>query len=340
MKILFTVDPEIPLPPTNYGGIERIVYSLIEEYTRLGHDVYILANKNSNVSCTLISWYGASSNNKITLIANIILFTKTFYSNKFDIVHSFGRLAYLTPILKSSTIKIMSYQREPTLSQITKAVKIAKNGTLFFTGCSSYISNQISTVATSFPIFNFAPANIYQASKFIESDAPLIFLGRIEEIKGTHIAIEVAQKTGKRLIIAGNIPIDKESYFENMVKPHLNERIEYVGPVNDIQKNRLLSKSLAFLMPILWNEPFGIVMAEALACGTPVIGFNRGAVPEIVEHGINGFVCSNTNDMIQMVNELNSISRTAVRETFDRKFSDTVIIKEYLNLYNSLLSNN
>jgi glycosyltransferase involved in cell wall biosynthesis len=180
------------------------------------------------------------------------------------------------------------------------------------------------------------PIDLFKFNETVQHDAPLVFLGRIEEIKGTHIAIELALKTNNKLIIAGNIPSEYQTYFDEKVKPFLNEQIQYIGPVNDVQKKTLLQNAKAFLMPILWNEPFGIVMAEALACGTPVIGFNRGSVPEVVENAKTGFVCNDINEMIDGINKVHTLSRFDAREAAVNRFSDKVISTNYLELYKSL----
>jgi glycosyltransferase involved in cell wall biosynthesis len=336
MKILLTVDPEIPVPPVMYGGIERIVEMLIDVYVKEGHDVTLCANPASKVPCKLVGWKGLRSQHLPDIIKNSLTLTRLVYKEHFDVVHSFSRLAYMTAIFPKSIPKVMSYQREPSLKQIKKAAKIAKDKTLVFTGCSNYISDQIATVAKAYTIYNCAPIERYTFTEKVDEDAPLIFLGRIEDFKGTHLAVEAAQRTNKRLIIAGNIPEGKEDYFEQQIKPHLTDRIVYIGPVNDQKKNEWLGKSVAFLMPILWNEPFGIVMAEAMACGTPVIGFERGSVPEVVENGVNGFVCKDVNDMIDKINQIDKINRADVRKVAEEKFSSNVIAKKYLDLYKSL----
>ncbi len=163
--------------------------------------------------------------------------------------------------------KLMSYQREPTISQIAKAVKLSAKGTLAFTGCSNYITDKITAYAPAHTVYNGIDTNKYILTTNVDPDAPLVFLGRIEPIKGTHTAIDIARKTGKKLVIAGNIPDNEQGYFDTEIKPFLGERITYIGPVNDSQKNELLRNALALLMPIHWNEPFGIVMIEAMACG-------------------------------------------------------------------------
>ncbi len=341
MKILITVDPEIPVPPLQYGGIERIVDMIINGFVERGHQVTLIANLKSKPNCELVVWKGSSSRGILNNFKNSIVLTKSFLKG-FDIIHSFSRLAYLTPLLPFSIPKVMSYQREPSLKQIKKAMKLSRNKSLIFTGCSNYISNQIKKVAPAFTVYNGVDISKYNFNYKINENAPLVFLGRIEYIKGTHIAIEIAMQTDRRLIIAGNIPNETKhkEYFNNKIKPFLNKQIEYIGPINDDEKNDLLNNAFALLMPILWDEPFGIVMAEALACGTPIIGFNRGAMPEIVQNGFNGFICNDINEAVEAVKKVNSISRANCRKIAEDKFSQSVIVKNYLELYNNHINKN
>lgn len=336
MKIAIIADPELPVPPFLYGGIERIIAMLIEGYVKLGHEVSLFAHKDSKTSAKLFPYRGISSSNKKDVLLNSIIINRELFVGKYDLVHSFGRLAYLLPQLPTKLPKLMSYQREPSINQVRKAFSLARKNSLTFSGCSAYISNQISPYAHAVPIFNGVDLKTYSFVPLVSEDAPLVFLGRIEPIKGTHIAIEVAKKTGKKLIIAGNIPKEYEHYFNTEIQPQLNEQIRYIGPVNDVQKNNLLGNAGAFLMPIKWNEPFGIVMAEAMACGTPVIAFNRGSVPEVVNHGLNGFRCNTVAEMVELVGKVNLLSREAVRKDFEERFSAEVIINQYLNLYKQL----
>lgn len=342
MKIAITTDPEIPVPPLLYGGIERIIDMLIAQYVQKGHEIFLFGNEESVTSAKLIPYPSKRSMGIKNILKNTLAVSKLLTDKEMknvDVVHSFGRLAYLTPILPTSIPILMSYQREPTISQIKKAVRLAKKNTLHFSGCSEYIASQIRPYAPSHAIFNGVPIEIYDFKEKVEDDAPLVFLGRIEHIKGTHIAIEVAQKTGRKLIIAGNIPKDDEdtNYFNSQIKPHLDDtQIVYVGAVNDAQKNDILGKAAAFLMPILWNEPFGIVMAEAMACGTPVIGFERGSVPEVVKHGINGYICHTLQQMIEYVQKIDSISRFEVRKDTEDRFSASVIADNYLDIYKKI----
>jgi len=340
LKILLTADPEIPIPPAGYGGIERIVDMLIHQYLKKGHEVTLCAHPESTVDCKLVGWKGARSQDKMDVLKNTVQLSRLGFSNKFDVIHSFSRLAYMTALLPLPVPKIMSYQREPTLSQVKKAQLLARKDSLVFTGCSNYISDQIATVAKASTVYNGAPMHLYDVTASVDENAPLVFLGRIEPIKGTAIAIEVAKKANKKLIIAGNIPPEHQDYFDEKIKPFLNEQIVYIGTVNDQQKNELLGKALAFLMPIQWNEPFGIVMAEAMACGTPVLGFGRGSVPEVITHGVTGFISKNENEMIEQVALCHNLDRKKIRKVAEERFSDEKISQDYLKLYQNMIDSN
>lgn len=339
MRIAIAVDPEIPVPPLFYGGIERIVHLLIIEYLKSGHEVTLFAHPDSVVPCKLIPYPVLASSGAIPTIKNATHLGYHILKENFDIVHSFARLAYLSLLLPCRLPKIMSYQREPTLSQIRKAVKLSSKNSLFFTGCSDYISDQIKVYAKTNTVYNGVLMDKYTAVNKVNEDAPLIFLGRIEPIKGTHIAVDIALKTGKALIIAGNIPKEGNEYFEEKIGPFLSAKIQYIGPVDDDQKNTLLGASIAMLMPIQWNEPFGIVMAEALACGTPIIGIGRGSVPEVIKHGVNGFICDDVNEMINAVTRLGEINRNEVRKDAESRFSSVAIAQKYLDIYSEMINN-
>ncbi|MDX2067868.1 MAG: glycosyltransferase [Haliscomenobacter sp.] len=342
MKILLTADPEIPVPPRFYGGIERIVEFLVQGLVEKGHNVTLMAHYDSSVGCTkLLPYSGKTSRSSLDTLNNIYALFKEITTTRYDLIHSFGRLAYLIPALPSNIPKLMSYQREPTLSGITRAMAISKRNTLFFTGCSDYITSQIKPLAPAFTIFNGVPIHKYDFQPEINNDAPLVFLGRIEHIKGTHLAIDIAKKTGRKLIIAGNIPSDSvaQTYFTEKIAPQIDDQqIQYIGPVDDQQKNMLLGQASAFLMPILWDEPFGIVMAEAMACGTPVLALRRGSVPEIIIDGVNGFTGTTIEDLITAVGKINQIERLICRQVAEKKFSDQAIVSAYEQLYFKLIN--
>jgi glycosyltransferase involved in cell wall biosynthesis len=340
LRIAVTVDPEIPVPPRLYGGIERIVDMLVCELLRRGHEVTLFANLESQVSCRLLPYPGSRSQNIIDTMANMWHVSNAIQRGRFDVVHSFARLAYLTPLLPLRIPKIMSYQRSVGPTSV-RLGNLLSRGTLSFTACGEHLVRQWRGAGNFHVIYNGVPLGTYQCTARVEPDAPLIYLGRVEEIKGVHLAIEVAQKSGRRLIVAGNVP-DAEHhrrYFAERIEPHLDGKtVEYVGAVDDSAKNQLLGRSAAMLMPLLWEEPFGIVMAEALACGTPVIGLRRGSLPEIVQHGVNGFVCDSVDEMASVVGRIAEIDRRECRRIAEEKFSDRVIVDSYERLYRELVA--
>ncbi len=186
-------------------------------------------------------------------------------------------------------------------------------------------------------VYNGVPMEAFRFNASVAADAPLVFLGRIEHIKGTHLAIEIARRAGMPLVIAGNVPSEHQDYFDKNVKPWIDgSSVKYVGPVDDRQKNELLSQARALLMPILWEEPFGIVMGEALACGTPVVGLSRGSVPEVVEDGVTGFVRDSVDGLVEAVGKIKEISRANCRSSAKQKFSDDVVVQNYLKIYHAL----
>jgi glycosyltransferase involved in cell wall biosynthesis len=338
LKIALIVNPLIPVPPEQYGGIERIVFMLIQYLINKGHQVTLYANEYSQPGCKLIGYHESENYNFVDFL-KINKLTVCLLFKGFDVVHTFGRMSNIALLMPAKIPKVVSYQLSPTVSQVKKAIIIARKNSLHFTACSNYIANQIKAYTTVTTIYNGVDTNQYQYNDLPATDAPLVFLGRIQKEKGTDIAIKVAKKTGKKLIIAGNIPNEAihRQYFNEQIKPFIDdEQVTYVGPVNNYQKNTLLKNALAFLMPVTWDEPFGIVMAEALACGTPIIGFGRGAVPEVVVDGLNGFVCQTLHEMIDAVNKVNTISREKCRLIAEEKFSADVIGQQYEKLYRQL----
>jgi glycosyltransferase involved in cell wall biosynthesis len=257
---------------------------------------------------------------------------------RYDLVHSFGRLAYLLPVLPGSVPKLMSYQREISPRSVVWGERLSR-GTLHFSGCSKFLIRPWADQPNWHVVYNAAPASAYTLQATVADGAPLVFLGRVEEIKGPHIAISVARAAGVPLVIAGNVPEGEreQAFFHRYIEPEIDDTsVCYVGPVDDAQKNELLGRARALLMPILWHEPFGIVMAEALACGTPVIGFARGAVPEVIQDGVTGFVCASQEDMVAAVRGLPGIDRTACRRDMEARFSEDVMVEAYVRVYREM----
>jgi glycosyltransferase involved in cell wall biosynthesis len=337
MRIAVTADPELPVPPRLYGGIERIIDLLVTGLIDRGHDVTLFAHPDSLTPARLVPYQGRSSASRVDTLLNSAAITQGILQNRYDIVHSFSRLAYLLPILPLSIPKLMTYQREITRRSISIAHRLSR-GTLQFAAVSRKMMKPVEDVGAWHLVYNGVSLQTYAFAPAVAADAPLVFLGRVEPIKGTHLAIEVAHNVGAPLVIAGNIPAGHEEYFDLRIRPHVDgQQVSYVGPVDDRQKNALLGAARALLMPILWEEPFGIVMVEALACGTPVIGLDRGAVSEVVEDGLTGFVRRDVAGLVDAVGRVREIDRLTCRRHAERLFSECSVVEAYLNIYRKLV---
>jgi glycosyltransferase involved in cell wall biosynthesis len=232
----------------------------------------------------------------------------------------------------------MTYQRAINRRSIQIGSRISY-GSLWFSAISDWMMRDVKDIGTWRLVYNGVQLRKFDFTSHPGVGAPLVFLGRMEEIKGPHLAIEVARRAGANLILAGNVSPEHELWFRENVLPHVDgERVSYVGPVNDAQKNSLLGSARGLLMPILWDEPFGIVMAEAMACGTPVLGFARGAVAEVVEHGRTGYVCENINSLVESIQHVDALSRTDCRLRVERLFSEDVVIDGYISIYREMIN--
>jgi glycosyltransferase involved in cell wall biosynthesis len=340
MRILLTADPEIPVPPVTYGGIERIVADLVRGLRDRGHSVALVAQAGSTAKVDrFYPWAGSSSSGIWPTLRNGWRLLRAARDFRPDVVHSFSRLIYLLPLLPSRMPKVMSYQRPPSLRTTRRARRLSR-GSLTFTGCSEHICRIGRSAGGRWEaIPNFVDPERYTFRPTVPGEAPLVFLSRIEAIKGTHLAIEIARRAGRRLVIAGNHADSGEHgrYWREQIEPHIGRDVEYVGPVNDQRKNELLGSAVAMLVPVQWDEPFGIVFAEALACGTPVISCPRGALPEIVRSGSEGFLAETLDDLTAAVSRLSSIDRAACRDRVEKVFSARQVVRRYEDLYAAVL---
>lgn len=336
MRIALTADPELPVPPRLYGGIERIIDLLARELSRRGHQVTLFAHPKSSTAADLIPWPGRSSRSRTDTLRNSVALLAEVRRRRFDLVHSFSRVAYLLPLLPLPIPKLMSYQRAISRRSIRLGHALSR-GTLEFSALSRWMIEPVADIGR----WHLVPNGVALASYPYVADpgpaAPLVFLGRVEAIKGPHLAIEAARRTGLPLVIAGNIPVEHQGWFDEHIAPQLGATITYIGPVDDQQKAQLLGSARALLMPILWEEPFGIVMAEAMACGTPVLGFARGAVPEVVEHGVSGFVVDTLDELVATVGQLCELKRWEARLRVESHYSETAISRGYLAAYAQML---
>lgn len=338
MRILLVMDPGILVPPKGYGGHERLVYMFAREYKRLGHEVHLLVTKGSYVEECVVHDFGEEGFppkriNALMAIPKAWCFLIK-YRNSFDIIHNFGRLAYLLPILNHTVKKIMTYGRIIDKKNI-KYINKFPNKNLKFTAPSDWCVATGNISGEWHTVYNAIDFSKYTLVEKVPCDAPLIFLSRLERLKGAHEAIQIALETGNRLILAGNISglPEEQEYFKNEIQPYIDgDRILYVGALDDEGKNKYLGMAKAMIFPARTQEAFGMVMIEAMACGTPVIAYNHSAIPEVITDGVNGFISENIDEMKKQISYVSKLNRTKIRMVSERRFDVKVTALDYLNI--------
>ena len=342
MRILLIMDPFIPVPPRHYGGIERVVADLADDLMRRSHQVTLWAAPGSHIDGA-IEPFGREgewtrwSNARNTMVLTARLLRRP---GAYDVVHNFGRLAYLTTILSRNVPKVQTYMRRVNPDNMRRATSLGARR-LHYTAVSAAIRDTGTPGGGDWSvIYNCASPERYTCRTDTDPrTAPLVFLGRLERCKGAHSAITVARRLNRRLIIAGNLSTlpEEREYFHKEIEPQIDgQLVSYIGPVDDQQKDALLGAAAAFLLPIEWLEPFPVVLPEALLCGTPVVAFRQGGVPEGIDHGRTGFVCDTVDDMVAAIGRLGEIDRAECRAEGERRFSTRAVVDDYEQLYERL----
>ncbi len=338
MNILLIADPHIPVPPTHYGGAERIVHLYAQEFARLGHRVGLMAGSGSHDYGAGLYVHRAPTKAYPSRVRRKLQFQlqSLWAARDADVVFDFGRFDYLEALLSSGKPILYCFQNPVDQMQIDFAESRAHSNFAFH--CIS--ENQRSHAKISRPVHvipNPVDTSAYRQGS--GEEGYLVFLGRLTSNKGVDTAINVALRTGKHLVVAGNQANEDGAteYFLKAIKPHLDgEQISWIGPVNNFQKQELLSGASALLFPIRWDEPFGIVMVEALACGTPVIALRRGSTPEVIRHEETGFLCDNEDDLVEAVQSLASIDRTKCRYDAETRFDVRILAPKVLEVLHTL----
>lgn len=321
-------------PPRHYGPWERVVSLLTEGLVTRGVDVTLFATADSETAGTLHAVVPRPYEEDKTLDPKVwecLHISELFErARDFDLIHNhfdFLPLSYAglieTPVLTT----IHGFSSEKILPVYRKY-----NGKVYYVSISNADrSPDLTYIATIYHGIDL------ESFTFNESGGDsLLFFGRIHPEKGTRDAIEIAQRAGKNLIIAGII--QDEPYFRTHVEPFLDgKRIQYIGSVGPTQRDKLLGGSLALLHPISFNEPFGLSVVEANACGTPVIAYPKGSMPEIIQHGMNGFLVQGVSEAVEAVERIAELSRADCRRLVERMFSRERMVEEYLQVYHRIL---
>jgi len=329
------------VPPALYGGSERVVSWLTEELVRLGHEVTLFASGDSKTTARLVPacekalWRDKAC--RETLPHHVRMLELVFR----DVMH-FDILHFHCDYIHFPLVRRYGH---PTLTTLHGYVHPHDLGDLLEEYRDVPLASISDNQRASTPAANWQGTIHHGLPRDLLTFSPrggeyLAFLGRVSPEKGLERAIAVAHRTGLPLKIAAKIYEEDRSYFEHDIKPLLESSasfVEFVGEVGGTAKDEFLGNAKALLFPVDWPEPFGLVMIEAMACGTPVIGWRNGSVPEVIRHGVNGFVVSSVEEAVQCVGKLSSLERHACRKIFETRFRVERMTADYLKMYEKVI---
>ena len=340
MRVLVVADPHIPVPPVGYGGTERIAHLLCEGLASRGHAVNLIAGVGSHAYGGRLMTHTPPTAGRLSRAYHKLRFQPLVLraARNADVVVTHGRPDYLWAVYRTRTPVVVQFQNPVDQEQID-AVSRHRRDRIRFVGISRDQVSGLVPADRIDVIYNAAATDRLPLRPKPAYPPYLAFLGRLTPNKGVHLAIDAARKAGLPLVLAGNRSDHEpgaEGYFETSIQPHLGPMVEWIGPVDDAGKAELLGGATALLFPIQWREPFGIVMAESLACGCPVIGWRSGSVPEVVTDGKTGFVVDSVKGMVAAIGRVGEIDRSACRRAAEERFSPNVLVDGYVNVFKKL----
>ncbi len=326
------------IPPKLYGGTERVVAWLVDELVKLGHQVTLFASGDSKTLAELVPACPRAlrlGRPRVDPVAaqTVLLESVARRASEFDVIHA--HIDWLPlPLLKRLGVPFLTTTHGrldlPGLADVAR---------LFPEAPYVSISNNQNTALREAnwigTVYHGLPADLFRPS--LDEGRYLAFLGRLTAEKGPEVAIRIARAANMPLRIAAKVPRGERAYFKERLEPQIDgNKVRLTGEVNDETKQKFLASASALLFPIDWPEPFGLVMIEAMACGTPVIAFRSGSVPEVIDDGITGFVVDGEAEAIEAIGRLGELDRRKVRARFEERFTSERMAKEYLRHYEAL----
>lgn len=336
MRVGLIAAPFIPVPPRLYGGTELFIAHLAEGLSRRGIEAVVYSNGESTVQTenrylyNKMEWPVHSDVQAQFKDANHTAWAVRDAAATCDIIHlnNATGLTY-SRFANPAFVYTVHHPRVPELSEFYRYYPDVSYVMISDAQRDLESMSRMQTIHHGIPMDWYAPVE--------EKQPYLAFIGRIAPIKGVHTAIEVAKRSGIPLKIAGEVQPIFQDYFDAEVRPHIDGKfIEYIGAADLAAKNELLGNAMAMLFPIQWDEPFGLVMIESMACGTPVIALEGGSVKEVVKNGVSGWVCGCMDEMVEAVQTLHLPCRT-VRQYAQTLFSVDAMVERYIALYDSLV---
>src|SRR6059058_923284 len=327
------------VPPKLYGGTERVVSWLVDELAELGHDVTLFASGDSVTRAKLHSVWpralrlGRPRSDPIAA-QTVLLEAMSQRAAEFDVIHAHIDWLHLPLLSRLGVPFVTTLHGRLDLPGLPEVVRRFPDAP--FVSISNNQRVPLGDANWLGTVYHGLPANLFRPS--FEGGSYLAFLGRLTAEKGPEAAIRIARAANMPLRIAAKVPRGERGYFKEKLEPQIDgEQVRLTGEVNDETKRQFLADAAALLFPIDWPEPFGLVMIEAMACGTPVIAFNSGSVPEVIDNGITGFVVAGEAEAVEAIGRLSELDRREVRRHFEKRFTTRRMAEEYLRHYKALV---
>ena len=347
MKIAMVMPPWFKIPPEGYGGIEIIVSLLTDGLVEKGHEVTLFTISESQSKARIFTVFNEEMKSYLdrppSSFLNIVL-THTLASyfeiakGNYDIIHDHTWKEGLA-CASSMNIPIVHTLHSPIDQENRRFYSLFRDHQgIYFVTISDFQQSCLPGLKYAATVYNSIEFSKYPFSE--EKEDFFFYMGRFNAEKAPHLACEVASKLGKKLVLAGKVHEEAErTYFDQYIKPYLSGNISCIGQLGhwSEEKMRLFSRAKAYLYPIQWDEPFGITMAEAIACGTPVVTFKKGAAPEVIAHGITGFVVETMEEFIEALEHIDEISPQACRNRAESMFTSSAMVDNYERAYLKIL---
>src|SRR5438270_1330499 len=339
MRIAQVTPRDESVPPRLYGGTERVVSYLTEELVRQGHEITLFASGDSMTSAKLVpACPEALRLNKTAIdhFAHHLVMLERVFARKqdFDIVHFHVDYLHYPLSRRERLVNLTTLHGRLDIPDLVPVYKVFPD--MPVVSISDAQRKPLPWINWQGTVHHGMPANrlTFRPGK----GNYLAFLGRISPEKGLEQAIEIALRLDIPLKIAAKVDPADEEYFQTVIKPELDHPlVEFVGEIGYPDKNDFLGDAIAMLFPINWSEPFGLVMIESMACGTPVIAYPRGSVPEIICNGVNGYTVKDESEAVRAVERLSELDRRECREYCETNFSDTRMAEQYVSIYQKLV---
>jgi glycosyltransferase involved in cell wall biosynthesis len=338
LRIALVAPAWYPLPPKGYGGTELVVHLLRTELRRMGHEVTVFGAEGSEAGVTMLAeaaWSHdlggpAEAARQATYLARVYA---AMAGRRFDVIHDHTGFEGLLLALQSELAPVVVHTMHGELSEpmCTFYKEVDHRARL----CAISLSQAASAPAVKLAGIVHNAVEVPAAPPSVTHERYLIEVARISPDKGQHLAIQVAQKAGRKLILAGKVERSEEGlrYFEERVEPFLSPTVEYYPNVAGAQKARLISRAAAGIFPLQWSEPFGLAMVECMVAGTPILALRVGSTPELIEQGVTGFLAEDIDDLVKSATRLDEIDRVRCATVARERFSPRHMAERYLSIY-------